>query len=242
MRFYYGVGVEYQECEAELLNKIAYRFTNPALLRQALTHKSYSNEHPGAAFPHNERLEFLGDAVLDLVISHRIFRDFPDLPEGELTRIRAELVSASGLAAVARELSLGDCLLLGRGEERSGGRQKESLVADALEALLGAVFCDGGFANVVPVIDTLFAAAIVSAANRKTGIDHKTRLQEVLQGRYGQPPSYILTRAEGPDHQRIYSVEVRLADRPIGSGQGRSKKAAEQAAACSALAWLEAYE
>lgn len=234
--------MEYRGCEDELQARIAYRFTNSALLRQALTHKSYSNEHPGEFVPHNERLEFLGDAVLDLAVSHRIFHDFPDFPEGELTRIRAELVSAPGLATVARELMLGGCLLLGRGEERSGGRQKESLVADALEALLGAIFCDGGFTPVAAVIDSLFANAVASAASRKTGIDHKTRLQEVLQSQFGQPPNYVLTRTEGPDHQRIYSVEVRLAEQPIGSGQGRSKKAAEQAAACSALARLEASE
>jgi len=231
--------VEYRGWEDELQARIAYRFTDPALLRQALTHKSYSNEHSGESVPHNERLEFLGDAVLDLVISHRIFKDFPGFPEGELTRIRAELVSAPGLAAVARELMLGDCLLLGRGEERSGGREKESLIADAFEALLGAVFCDGGFTRVATVIDSLFAAAVASAANRKTGIDHKTRLQEILQGRYGQPPTYVLTGTKGPDHQRIYSVEVCIADRSIGSGQGRSKKLAEQAAACAALARLE---
>jgi ribonuclease-3 len=235
-RFEEGESVEYRDCEEALQRRIDYRFSRPALLRESLTHKSFSNEHPDEPAPHNERLEFLGDAVLDLVVSRRIFNDFPTLPEGELTRIRAEVVSEKGLAAVARDLELGSCLMLGRGEERSGGRDKESLVADALEALLGAIFCDGGFDRAGSVIEALFASAVASSASRKTGIDHKTRLQELLQARHGQPPTYVLTRTEGPDHQRLYTVEVCLADRPIGVGQGRNKKAAEQAAASEALA------
>jgi ribonuclease III len=230
--------VESRDCEEALQRRIDYFFDNSALLRESLTHKSFSNEHPGKSFPHNERLEFLGDAVLDLVVSRGIFRDFPALPEGELTRIRAEVVSESGLAAVARDLDLGNCLLLGRGEERSGGRDKESLVADALEALLGAIFCDGGFERVAAVIEALFGSAVAFSASRKTGIDHKTRLQEVLQARYGQPPTYVLIRTEGPDHQRLYTVEVCLAEQTIGVGQGRNKKAAEQAAAAEALAHM----
>lgn len=230
--------MESRDCEEALQRRIDYFFDNSALLRESLTHKSFSNEHPGKSFSHNERLEFLGDAVLDLVVSRGIFRDFPALPEGELTRIRAEVVSESGLAAVARDLDLGNCLLLGRGEERSGGRDKESLVADALEALLGAIFCDGGFERVAAVIEALFGSAVAFSASRKTGIDHKTRLQEVLQARYGQPPTYVLIRTEGPDHQRLYTVEVCLAEQTIGVGQGRNKKAAEQAAAAEALAHM----
>lgn len=232
--------METRDCEEALQTRIGYRFSNPALLRESLTHKSFSNERPGESVPHNERLEFLGDAVLDLAVSRRIFRDFPALPEGELTRIRAEVVSEKALAAVARDLDLGNCLRLGRGEERSGGREKESLVADALEAALGAVFCDGGFEPACSVIETLFGPAAVLSASRKTGIDHKTRLQELLQARHGHPPVYVLIRTEGPDHQRLYTVEVRLDDRPIGVGQGRNKKAAEQAAACEALARMGA--
>lgn len=230
--------MEIRDCEEALQVRIGYRFSNPVLMRESLTHKSFSNERPGESTPHSERLEFLGDAVLDLVVSCRIFRDFPALPEGELTRIRAEVVSEKGLAAVARDLELGSCLLLGRGEERSGGREKESLVADALEALLGAVFCDGGFDRACSVIEALFGSAVALSASRKTGIDHKTRLQELLQARHGHPPVYVLTRTEGPDHQRLYTVEVRLDDRTIGIGQGRNKKGAEQAAACEALARL----
>lgn len=232
--------MEARSCEEALTARIGYRFGNIALLREALTHKSFSNERPGEDLPHSERLEFLGDAVLDLAVSFRIFKDFPELPEGELTRIRAEVVSEKGLAGVARELNLGSCLLLGRGEERSGGREKESLVADALEALLGAAFCEAGFDRVCSIIEQLFGPAIKLSVSRKAGIDHKTRLQELLQARHGQPPTYVLARTEGPDHQRLYTVDVRLGEQTIGSGQGRTKKRAEQAAAGEALARMDA--
>jgi ribonuclease-3 len=225
-------------CEESLEGKIGYRFNDTVLLRGSLTHKSFSNEQPGRDVSHNERLEFLGDAVLDLVVSHLIFRAFTALAEGELTRIRAEVVSEKSLAAIGRQLDLGNCLELGRGEERSGGRNKASLVADALEALLGAVFCDGGFESARLVIETLFAGPIERAVREKDGVDHKTRLQELLQARQGQPPAYVLTLAEGPDHQRSYTVEVRFDGKTVGCGRGRTKKAAEQEAAREALARL----
>lgn len=223
----------------ELEERIGYRFADGGLLRQALTHKSYSNEPPGEGAPHNERLEFLGDAVLDLAVSRHLFAAYPALPEGELTRIRAEVVSEGALAALGRQLALGEHLLLGRGEIRSGGADKDSLLADALEALLGAVFCAGGYEEAERVVLTLFAEAIDRAAQRKTGLDHKTRLQEILQARHGQPPTYVMTRVEGPDHQRLYTVEVRFAGEAVGRGQGRTKKGAEQAAALQALRRLE---
>jgi len=226
-------------CEESLEEKIGYRFSDTALLREALTHKSFSNEQHGRDVHHNERLEFLGDAVLDLVVSHALFRDFPALAEGELTRIRAEVVSEKGLAFIGRHLGLGDSLRLGRGEERSGGREKDSLIADALEALLGAVFCDGGFESARRMIEALCTAPIERSARRKAGIDYKTRLQELLQARQGRPPSYALTLAEGPDHQRVYTIEVCTEGETIGSGRGRTKKAAEQEAAREALSRLE---
>lgn len=201
-----------------------------------MTHKSFSNEQPGRNFPHNERLEFLGDAVLDLVISQLLFRSFPQFPEGELTRIRAEVVSERALAALARPLGLGYCLRLGRGEERSGGRDKDSLLANAFEAVLGAVFLDGGFEAAEVVIERLFSHAVESSACRKAGVDHKTRLQEFFQARHGKTPEYVMLEAEGPDHQRIYSVEVRFDGTAIGRGRGRTKKKAEQEAAREALA------
>jgi ribonuclease-3 len=225
-------------CEEALEETIGYRFSDTALLRESLTHKSFSNEQAGRGVPHNERLEFLGDAVLDLVVSHALFRSFPDLAEGELTRIRAEVVSEKGLAAIGRQLGLGASLRLGRGEDRSGGREKDSLVADALEAILGAVFCDGGFENARRIIEALCIAPIECSAQRKAGIDYKTRLQELLQARQGRPPTYALTLTEGPDHERVYTVEVCSEGETIGCGRGRTKKAAEQEAAQEALARL----
>ncbi len=221
-----------------LQDNLVYRFADGALLVEALTHKSYSNEQPGRAIACNERLEFLGDAVLDLVVSRYIFRRYPDAQEGELTRIRAEVVSEKGLAVVARRLQLGRYLLLGRGEERSGGRDKVSLVANALEALLGAVFCDGGFEPACNVAERLFADPIAEAAQRKHGLDHKTHLQEITQARYALVPEYVLVCEDGPEHRRHYTVEVRLADKPLGQGQGTTKKKAEQQAALLAIARL----
>lgn len=225
---------------AELENRIGYRFADRELLQAALTHRSFSNEQGGGAIPHNERLEFLGDAVLGLAVSDELCRCHPEFHEGELTRLRAEVVNAVSLAAVARSLEVGSCLRLGRGEERSGGRDKESLLADALEALLGAIFRDGGWAAVHPVVIRLLRQSLQRAASDDRGSDYKTRLQESLQGRFGRVPLYLLVGVEGPDHERLYRVEVRFDGNTIGRGSGRSKKSAEQAAAAEALAFLDA--
>ncbi len=225
--------------EKHLIEKIGYSFADISLLREALTHKSFSNEQVNRQVAHNERLEFLGDAVLDMVVSHRIFLAYPTFAEGELTRVRAEVVSEDGLGRIGESLALGDYLHLGRGEERSGGRTKKSLIANALEAVLGAVYCDGGPQAVEGVVDRLFAPAIEVAARRKAGVDYKTRLQELVQGRHGHPPHYELVGAEGPDHQREYTISVCIGERIVGSGSGRTKKAAAQAAAQVALAHLE---
>ncbi len=225
--------------EQVLMEKIGYSFADVSLLREALTHKSFSNEQLKRPVPHNERLEFLGDAVLDMVVSHRVFLAYPAFAEGELTRVRAEVVSEDGLAKIGESLALGGYLHLGRGEERSGGRTKKSLIANALEAVLGAVYCDGGAPAVEGVVGRLFAPAIAVAARRKAGVDYKTRLQELVQSRYGHPPHYELVCAEGPDHRREYTISVRIGDRAVGSGSGRTKKAAAQAAAQVALARLE---
>ncbi|ABA88649.1 ribonuclease III [Syntrophotalea carbinolica DSM 2380] len=224
---------------ALLEDTIDYVFDNQALLLEALTHKSFSNEQNDRTEPDNERLEFLGDAVLGVVVSHYIFRTFPHLPEGELTRIRSEVVSEKGLTVIGKAICLGDYMRLGKGEERSGGRQKSSLLANTMEALLGAVFCDGGFDSVRRVIEALFIPHIQRAARRKTGVDYKTRLQERLQARFGDVPQYVLIHADGPPHQRSYSVEAHFRGSCIGQGQGRSKKSAEQAAAKQALEYLE---
>jgi len=220
-------------CSA-LETSIGYQFKNPTLPRQALTHKSYSNEQANPA-PHNERLEFLGDAVLELAISDWVYRNYPDIPEGGLTRIRSEVVCESGLAAVARQLGLGDGMRLGKGEEKSGGRQKASLLSDALEALLGAVYCDGGFAAACAVAEQLFAELIEKTARSRYGTDYKTCLQERLQAGYGRLPEYVLTQVSGPDHERVFSMEVRFDGKLLGSGSGPSKKRAEQQAAAVAL-------
>jgi ribonuclease-3 len=214
---------------------IDYTFGDPSLLIEALTHKSFSNEQNDRGVPDNERLEFLGDVVLGLVVSHYVFRTFPHLPEGELTRIRSEVVSEKGLAVIGKAISLGDFMRLGKGEERSGGRLKSSLIANAMEALIGAIFCDGGFEQACRVVEALVVEHIQRAARRKAGVDYKTRLQERLQARFGEVPQYVLVHADGPPHQRSYTVEARFRESCIGRGEGRSKKAAEQAAARQAL-------
>ncbi|MCK4502327.1 MAG: ribonuclease III [Desulfuromonadales bacterium] len=213
---------------------IGYKFNDRMLLQQALTHKSYSNEQP-QFISHNERLEFLGDAVLELAVSDLVYNHYPDIPEGGLTRIRAEVVSEKGLAEIARQLEIGAGMLLGRGERKSGGNEKSSLLADTLEALLGAIFCDQGFLVVSRVIGNIFSDAIEKSAQIRYGSDYKTCLQERLQAKYGELPEYLLAQVSGPDHQRIFSMEVYYANKLIGKGSGSSKKSAEQKAAAAAL-------
>ena len=220
--------------QENLEKALAYHFKDPDLLLQALTHKSFSNEQADDIL-HNERLEFLGDAVLELAVSEYVFHKYPDIPEGGLTRIRAEVVSEKGLAAIARALELGAGLRLGKGEEKSGGREKASLLSDALEALLGAIYCDAGFSRVCQVVEHLFATPIAESARCRYGTDYKTRLQERLQAIHGRLPSYHLVRVSGPDHARVFSMEVRFDDKLLGAGRGPSKKRAEQQAAARAL-------
>lgn len=218
---------------------IGHRFNNRQLLLEALTHSTYAYEHRGENIKDNERLEFLGDAVLGLAVGLRLFRDFPAAREGELSRLRAELVSAPRLAVVARALGLGECLRLGRGEARSGGRDKENLLADALEALIGAVFLDAGFAAAGSVVEKLFAAAVPGAEPALR--DCKTALQELLQARR-QRPAYRLAESSGPDHRRSYRIEVLVEEQVLGTGEGPTKKRAEQEAARRALESLAGAE
>ena len=225
--------------EMHIKQHLDYQFSDVDLLYTALTHKSFTNERPAERQEHNERLEFLGDAVLELVVSRYLFTHYPDLAEGEMTRLRAEVVSEPSLAVLARNLSLGERLYLGKGEELSGGREKDSLLANAFEALLGAIFVDGGFDPACRVGEKLLVPLLVAARKSKSGSDHKTQLQELMQARYGHPPAYILKGVEGPDHQRIFSIVVMNDDAIIGRGSGRSKKAAEQEAARQALLTLE---
>lgn len=229
---------EVQTCWPELEKSLGHSFQNKALLAEALTHRSFANEYHAENLPDNERLEFLGDAVLDLVISEYLMINLPDAPEGQLTRIRADVVSLPGLACVARSLNIGSALLLGKGEERSGGREKSSLLADAVESLIGAVFTEGGFAVAKEVVLPLFVPMLEQASSDE-GQDFKSRLQELLQGAQRALPVYKLVETTGPAHERTFCVDVMVDDCVISSGQGRTKKSAEQAAAEAALAVLE---
>lgn len=217
---------------------LGYSFQNRALLVKAMTHRSYANEYHAEGMPDNERMEFLGDAVLDLVISQYLMETFPRAREGELTRIRAEVVSLPSLARLAWSLDIGSDLLLGKGEDRSGGRNKSSLLADTLEALFGAIFTDGGFESAKTVILPLFVPLLQQAATDESQ-DFKSRLQEFLQSTQRELPVYKLVEAAGPAHERVYHVDVLVDSRTHGSGQGRTKKSAEQAAAQAALILLE---
>lgn len=224
----------------EMLQKsLYYQFVDSTLLVTALSHKSYVNENPIHGGVDNERLEFLGDAVLDLVISDCMFNRYPELAEGEMTRVRAEVVSEKNLAALARKINLGDYLFLGKGERLTGGHDKDSLLADALEAVFGAIYLDAGYAAVRGVVLGLLSDQVDLAVERKRGLDYKTRLQELVQARYGMVPQYVMLETSGPDHGRTYQAGVNFAGHSFGPGSGRTKKKAEQEAARLALKGLD---
>ena len=214
-----------------LEKKLGYRFRDRALLGEALNHSSYANEHRGG-LGSNERLEFLGDSVLGFVSAEYLFREHPDLPEGDLTRMRASLVCEQSLYEVARELELGSYLKLGRGEEAGGGRERQSILADAVEAVFAAVYLDGGIDEARRLIERALLSRAPACEERR---DYKTTLQEVVQRRSGQALTYHMVSQSGPDHNKKFLFEVRLNDEPVGQGEGRSKKEAEQAAARDAL-------
>lgn len=220
-----------------LEEKLGYTFRDAKLLEHALTHSSYANEHRESGLSSNERLEFLGDAVLGLVAADHLYRARPDLPEGDLTRIRAALVCEESLVEVARKLELGRYLRLGKGEDSGGGRDRPSILADAMEAVLAAVYLDGGIVEARKLVRSLILDGGEVPVN---GRDYKTALQELVQRESGQMLTYRLTGEQGPDHAKIFSVEVELNGLPIGSGSGRSKKEAEQAAAKAAIEKLSA--
>lgn len=222
------------DCLKQLENDLGYVFSDQQLMVQALTHKSFSNEQPVFVL-HNERLEFLGDAVLELAISDLVFRRFPEIPEGGLTRIRSEVVSEKGLTDIARTLQIGQWIRLGRGELNNGGQDRPSLLADVFEALLGAVYLDAGFARACLVIEQIFSEPVSVSARLRYGSDHKTCLQERMQARFNELPDYRLSQVSGPDHSRIFFMEVYFKDRLVGRGSGSSKKSAEQQAAAAAL-------
>lgn len=212
----------------ELEKKIGYKFQRFDLLCQAMRHSSYANEKHMEKNECNERLEFLGDAVLELVSSEFLFFENKKMPEGELTRTRASIVCEPSLAFCARELNLGSYLLLGKGEENTGGRYRESLTSDALEALIGAIYLDGGFASAKEFIHRF---VLNDLEHKKLFFDSKTILQEIVQANFKEVISYHLIGEEGPDHNKIFRVAVHIGEEEYGVGEGRTKKAAEQEAA-----------
>ena len=220
--------------EARLLIDLGDR---PLALR-ALTHKSYCNEHRDEAYLDNERLEFLGDAVVDLAISHRLMERFPNASEGELSKLRALIVNEEALAKIARKIGLGDLLLLGRGEELTGGREKSSVLADALEAVVGAIYSSLGMTKVIELVDRFFTEVLDGVAEGRSGQDYKTMLQEDVQERLRVSPRYKVVSESGPDHEKIFEVEVTIDGEVFARSSGRSKKEAEQAAAQKTLAML----
>lgn len=226
-----------------LAPRVGYLFSDPGLLLLAMTHRSYANEHPEEAPAHNERLEFLGDAVLDLVVSDLLYERYPGLTEGELSKLRASLVSEASLASLAKELDLGSALRVGRGEASSGGRTKASLLSDALEAVIAAIYLDSGPGRGIEAVRNLVArwigARIEHAMDTTEVVDFKTELQEWAQKRYKEPVHYRIVAEDGPDHERNFEAAVLLQERELARGRGRSKKQAEQAAARAALAAIE---
>ncbi|HTJ41361.1 MAG TPA: ribonuclease III [Kofleriaceae bacterium] len=223
---------------AKLEELLGYTFRDRTHLETALRHSSWSNEHPGTSAD-NERYEFLGDAVLDLVVGHRLMERYPNLREGELSVTRAQVVSETGLAETAAKLGLGEWLLLGKGEERSGGRQKPSILADALEAIVAAVYFDGGFASAFEIVARLLSPRI-ETVEFKGFYDFKTRLQEYCQGTLKLAPSYSVVAEIGPDHDKRFVVAVTIGSKEWSRQIGKSKKEAEQLAAADAHFRLEA--
>lgn len=223
----------------DLQQRIGYCFRDAGLLREALTHRSYLNETGDLSLKDYNRLEFLGDAVIDLQVTLRLLERFPASREGELSRMRAALVDEEALASLARDILLGDDLLLGKGEERSGGREKRSILADAYEALVGAIFLDGGMEAAARMIDAQMSPLIDDPALPQRGTDYKTLFQEDVQSRWGITPRYALKETSGPDHLRTFCVQAFVGEQLLAEGCGRSRKEAEQAAARVALEQLK---
>ena len=217
-----------------LENKLGYSFKEKKLLLTALTHSSYANENRSEGIECNERLEFLGDSVLGQVVATYLFLQFPQMPEGQMTRLRAELVCEQSLYEIAKALELGRYIRLGRGEEHTGGRHRESILADAVEALIAAMYLDGGIDTAKDFIyKHLLSDADIEQAHPVS--DYKTALQELVQKKHGQSLSYETVSESGPDHNKTFTVELRLNGKIIGTGSGRTKKEAEQLAAKSGI-------
>lgn len=225
-----------KELLRELQEKIGYQFQNEGLLRQALTHSSFANEQKINKVSNYERLEFLGDAVLEMVSSEFLFHENPEMPEGQLTRLRASMVCEPALAYCARDIDLGSYILLGKGEEATGGRKRDSLTADVMEAVIGAIFIDGGIEEAKKYI---YRFVLSDLENKILFMDSKTLLQEEIQKNNTAQLHYELVGETGPDHDKEFRVKAYLDGKEIGTGVGRTKKAAEQQAAYEALMLLK---
>lgn len=221
-----------------LEKKIGYRFKEISYLERAVTHSSYANENKKEGVKNNERLEFLGDSVLGLVISEYLFSNYPNLAEGQLTKVRARIVCEASLGETARLLDVGNYLLFGKGEELTGGRERTSILSDAYEAIIAAMYLDGGIEPTREFVLKNMKSIIDDAAKGKKSIDYKTRLQEVIQIKKGNRIKYEIVKEEGPDHAKLFYTEVKLNDSVIGVGKGRSKKESEQEAAKEGLKTL----
>ncbi len=219
-------------CEFEKI--MEYRFTDLRLLQKALVHSSFAFEQAQGG-NNNETLEFVGDAVLDLVVGHILYKKYPEMREGELTRLRAALVNETHLAFMARQIELGRFLFLGKGEDASHGRNKASILSCAFEAVIGAIFEDAGYDTVTEIVTGLFLPAIEEKKEEMLIADSKSRLQEALQEKYNEGPAYRLDNEEGPSHQKIFTISVLFREKVLGTGEARSKKEAEQRAAAAAL-------
>jgi ribonuclease-3 len=222
----------------DMIRKLGYEFKRTDLLEQAFRHSSYVNELGDTAVRDNERLEFLGDAVLDLAVSDLLMEVFQEAKEGDLSKFRASVVNERGLSQVAKKLGLGDFLLLGKGEELSGGREKPSILADTIEALLGALYLDAGFSKTKEIVHGLFLRYIEQLDSGGAIDDYKSLLQEFTQETYRSRPEYVLTDESGPAHEKSFKVAVRVNGDLVAAGEGRSKKEAEQRAAREAFRCL----
>jgi ribonuclease III len=222
----------------ELSRRLGYTFKDPRILELACVHKSYGNERRAAEAigqRNNERMEFLGDAVLDFIVSKLLLESFPECTEGDLSKLRAGLVNERTLAAVARELDLGSYILLGKGEEHTGGRTKDSILASTFEAIVAAIYSDGGFQAVESWVSELFATRVHDSQDQDSLQDYKTRLQEIVQARFKSAPRYEVIQASGPDHDKTFEIRLIINDEVAATSLGKSKKEAEQSAAKQAL-------
>lgn len=221
-----------------LENTIKYTFKDESLLKQALCHSSYANESKARELVCNERMEFLGDSVLSLVVSEYLFSRYPDLDEGGLSSIRREIVDSESLAAYARKIGLGQYLLLGHGEEQSGGRDKQKNLEDAFEALIAAIYLDGGFGSAKNFVLSFAVDSVNSIVSHHRFSDPKSMLQEIVQRGGGEPPRYVITGESGPDHSKVFECDVLIDNNVMGHGRGSSKKEAEKMAAEHALEYF----